>query len=260
MVYMSKKIKIHNLTLKMEAQYPYGYYGAIVKGKKGMGKSTYCIHCMAQLYFRLSRLPDDRRYKKLEYNIGLEEAYHVALDHTFFDFRDIVRTLRDARGGLRDVTKMVPGVIWDDAGVYGSSYLWWDDKAKAGAIKKYNDIIRTRLTGWLINTPMKSGLLTGLRETDDPTINIVDWSGSPKTDEHGWDMTINKHRRLATATIKRENHHYGKRIFTDDFRCRLKYKSVKERYITMKEDAFDDTENNIIDAFEMENDAQPAPS
>jgi len=103
---MTKKLKILNLALKMEENYPYGYFGAIIKGKKGTGKSTYCIHGLAQLFLLLSMLPDEKRYRKLEYKIGLEEAYHIALDHTFFDFKEIVKTLRKAKGGLKDVTKM----------------------------------------------------------------------------------------------------------------------------------------------------------
>lgn len=259
---MQKKLRIHNLTLKIEEHYPYGYYGAKVKGNKGMGKSTYCIHCLAQLFLLISRLPENKRYmqwshteqkhKQINYKIGLEEAYHLALDHTFFDFRDIVRTLYRAKGALQDPRLMVPGIIWDDAGVYGGSQVWWEDKKKYSAIKKYSDILRTRLTGWLVNTPVSKGLLTSLRHTDDPTITIVDNSGSPKTDERGRDVTINKYRSKATAKIDIEGNKWGKRIFTDDFRRRIKYKSVYERYVQMKDDAFEETENDIIDVFEIE--------
>jgi hypothetical protein len=256
---MSKNLKLHNLTLKMEENYPFSFYGAVVKGKKGLGKSTYCIHCLAQLFLLVSRvpdkkrymqwIPDDKEYRQIKYKIGLEEAYHLALDHTFFDFRDIVRTLYRAKGALKDVRLMVPGIIWDDAGVYGGSQVWWEDKAKYGAIKKYSDILRTRLTGWLVNTPVEKGLLTSLRKTDDPIIDIVDNSGAPRKTEDGCDVTINKYRSLATAKIEITGSRWGRTIFTDDFRRRLPYSSVHERYVEMKEEAFGNTEDDIIDTY-----------
>ena len=242
---MKKKIKILNLSTKMIDAHPYGCFSALVKGRKGVGKSTYCIHGSAQVYYILSKLPDSKRYIKLEQDISFEEAYHVALDHLKFKLSDIVDILRESKGALKDSTKMCPCVIWDDAGVYASSSLFkesWQNDAK---IKKYNNIVRTRCTGWLINTPMVEGLTKTLRETDDPIIKIVYHNGKKNIDEEDRDKTINKYLRLATAMIKRDRSHWGDTVFKDDFRCRLQYKSVHDRYMDMKEEAFDDVEKQM---------------
>ena len=242
---MKKKIKILKLSKNIVDAHPYGYYGALIKGKKGSGKSTYCVHTAAQVYYLLSKLPDDKRYINLEQNISYEEAYHVALDHTKFKLNDIISLLRELKGAYRDTTKMCPCLIWDDAGVYAGSGLYHEDKEQENKVRKYNNIIRTRCTGWLINTPVVSGLTKSLRDTDDPIISITDNSGSRNIDEQNRDRTINKYRRLAVGTIKKERSRWGKTIIRDDFRCRFRYKSVTDRYIDMKESAFEDTEEKI---------------
>jgi len=242
---MSRKVRIHKLAKNILDAHPYGYYGALLKGKKGTGKSTYCIHVAAQVYYLLSRLPDEERYIHLEKNISYEEAYHIALDHTKFKLNDIIKTLRSLRGALRDTRKMCPCVIWDDAGVYAGSGLYHEDRSQESKVRKYNNIIRTRCTGWLINTPVVSGLTTALRKTDDVVITITDNSGEKNIDEQGRDKTINKYRRLATGVIKKERSRWGKTVIRDDFRCRLPYKSVHSRYIDMKEEAFEETEDTI---------------
>ena len=59
---MKKKIKILNLATKMIDAHPYDCFSALIKGPKGVGKSTYCIHGSAQVYYLLSKLPDNKRY------------------------------------------------------------------------------------------------------------------------------------------------------------------------------------------------------
>lgn len=242
---MRKKISIHNLTYKITDAHPYGYCGSLIKGVKGAGKSTYCEHVSAQVYYLLSKLPDDKRYIKLEQNITLEEAYHVALDHTKFKLKDIMELLFRLKGALRNPIKMCPVIIWDDAGIYAGSSLYWEDKKQEGLVRKYNNVIRTRCTGWLINTPMVEGLTKSLRHSDDPVITITDHSGRKNIDNQDRDKTINKYRRYATAVKKKQRSRWDKTIFVDDFRCRFPFKSVHNRYIDMKEDAFEDTEEGL---------------
>ena len=242
---MKKNIKLLNLAEKMLDAHPYGCFSALVKGRKGSGKSTYCIHGSAQVYYILSKQPDNKRYIKLEQNISYEEAYHIALDHLKFKLDDIVEVLKESKGGLRDPTKMCPCIIWDDAGVHASSSLFKESWKNDAMIKKYNNVVRTRCTGWLINTPMIEGLTKTLRETDDPIIKITGKNGKKNIDDEGRDQTINKYRRFATAMIKRERSHWGDKVFVDDFRCRFPFKSVHNRYIDIKEEAFDDVEDNF---------------
>ena len=159
-IYGDEKIQTFVLTQEILKEHPNGYYSALIWGKKGRGKTSYCIHTMKQIFMELSLLPDDIRYEKLEYNISIEQAYLLALEHIAFDPLEIIEKCKHGRGGLKDPTKMIPIITWDDAGVGGSSYLVWTDIEVASALKGYNDILRRRVTGFLINAPLTKNLLS----------------------------------------------------------------------------------------------------
>lgn len=231
-IYADEKTSVFILTDEILKEHPNGYYGSLIYGKKGRGKTAYCIHTIKQLFLRLSLLPDEVRYEPLEYKISVNQAYQYALDHIVFDPLELIEKAKKGRGGLVNPKKMIPALIWDDAGVGGSSYLIWTDTEIATALKGYNDILRRRVSGFLINTTHTKGLLSFIRneaELGVPTIKI--------TKDYGW-------QRVATARVKREGMTRKKTIFVDEFSCYLP-KWVYAKYVEKTEAAFDKQEEML---------------
>lgn len=231
-IYATENIPIFNLTKETLKEHPNGYYSALIWGKKGRGKTSYCIHTMKQLFLQLSLLPDDIRYEKLEYKITVDQAYELALEHIAFDPIEIIEKCRKGRGGLIDSRKMIPVITWDDAGVGGSSYLVWTDIEIANAMKGYNDILRRRCTGFFINAPHTKGLLSFIRNEEDLGVPVIKC-----TKDRGW-------QRMATARIKKEGSLRKHRIFIDEFSCYIP-KKIYRKYIEMTEAAFDKQEDLV---------------
>lgn len=231
-IYADKNIETFNLTNEIINEHPNGYYSSLIWGKKGRGKTSYCIHTMKQIFLQLSLLPDDLRYEKLEYKIDVDQAFELALEHIAFDPLEIIEKCRAGRGGLLNPVKMIPVMTWDDAGVGGSSYLVWTDMEIANAMKGYNDILRRRVTGFLINAPHTKGLLSFIRNEEDLGVPIIKC-----TKNYKW-------QREATARIKKEGKIKKQTIFVDAFSCYVPKKWYK-KYIDMTENAFDKQEDLI---------------
>ena len=139
--------------------HPNGFVGAIVEGRRGVGKSSYCIKVMKEVY-------------KEYHGCNDKEAYRYALKHTMFDIDQIIPLLQDARKN----DEMIPVLTWDDAGVHGSSMHWFFEMSKVSVLKGLLDTVRSATTGLLLNCPDRGGLLKMLRNYDDyiVTINVRD--------------------------------------------------------------------------------------
>ena len=139
--------------------HPNGFVGATVEGRRGVGKSSYCIKIMKEVY-------------KEYYGCSESKAYEHALKHVMFNIDDIIPVLKNARKN----NEMIPVLCWDDAGVHGSSMQWFIDMHKINILKAMFDTVRSATTGLLLNCPDRGGLLKMLRSYDDyvVTISIVD--------------------------------------------------------------------------------------
>ena len=232
-----KTIEIFELTKNILKEHPNGYYSAMIYGKKGRGKTSYCIHCMKQIFMELSKQPDDVRYEKLEQNITIDQAYDMALDHMVFDINSLILKCKSARGALKEPRKMIPVVTFDDAGVGLSNYLFFTNMELANAIKGYNDILRRRVTGFLINTPNTNTLLSFIRNEEQIGIPMI-----KVTREHDW-------QSRATAREKIEGQRHKRTIFIDDFSCYIP-KRTYNKYVEKADTAFDAQEELIERLFE----------
>ena len=76
------------LAHKIIQAHPNGFVGAIVEGKRGVGKSSYCIKVMKEVYQTLYHCSDD-------------EAYDYALYYTVFKLEDMIALIQKAREHLR---------------------------------------------------------------------------------------------------------------------------------------------------------------
>ena len=148
------------LAKRVVREHPNGFVGAIVEGRRGVGKSSYCIKVMKEVYQTM-------------YDLSDKEAYQMALDHILFDLDDVIPFLKKASMGK----KPVPIVTWDDAGVHGSNLRWFTNMHQVEMLKGLTDTIRTGVTGFIINCPDREGLLRALRNYNDLIVSIVKAGG-----------------------------------------------------------------------------------
>jgi len=144
------------LTSRVLREMPNGFCGCIVEGRRGIGKSAYCLKVMKEVYQSLYKITDD-------------EAYAMSLKYTLYEIEDIVRVLKEAR----IKKEKIPVITWDDAGVHGSSLQWFINMSQVHELKAITDTIRTAVTGFIINCTDKGGLLAHLRNYDDYIVEII---------------------------------------------------------------------------------------
>lgn len=111
--------------------------GAIVFGGQRSGKSSYGLQVMYDIY----------------------QDWDIVLDHVLFRLEDVVGYLAK----LITEDKVDEVVMWDDAGVYGSSQLYFTKKQLAQYLQALFDTIGSNLKGVILTTPSPENLLKALR-------------------------------------------------------------------------------------------------
>lgn len=132
-----------------------GFFSAVIEGKRGIGKSSYALHVLHNIYSSL----------------GYDDvvAWDMTLDRTLFTIPEIVTFLRNASNtGRREVA-----FIWDDAGVYGSNLRWFTHVKEVHLLQSLMDTIRSSVNGVLMTAPSQFSLLKFLRRYDNHLIQIV---------------------------------------------------------------------------------------
>ena len=126
-----------------------GFVGAIVYGKQGYGKSSYALKVAYQIY----------------------GDWDTVFESMVFKLEDLVSALRDSivTGKRRQL------LIWDDAGVHGNKYRWFDygGQELAKELQALMDVIRTGLAGLIFTTPQPNELLKVFRGYDFYYVKIV---------------------------------------------------------------------------------------
>jgi len=196
--------------------HPHGFVGAIVEGKRGVGKSSYCIKVMKDAYQTFYGLDD-------------VEAYEYALDHLLFDLNEVIPFLKKAAYS----DEMVLVVTWDDAGVHGSSFRWFTNMRQVEILKAMTDTIRTGVTGFILNCPNRMGLLKVLREYDDYIIDIVKENGSRANGSMGYERMARGYNLFRLPSGTRRVY----KSFEDHYSCYLP-EWVYEKYMKKRNTYF----------------------
>ena len=182
-----------------------GFNSIIIYGKQGAGKSIYAIKVVYDMLRRLGLVPKEGTSR---------EVYKRYL---VFSARQFMGKLRSARG------ERLPALIWDDAGVHGSSYLFFTDIFLAKALGDLFRVARTRVANILFTTPSPRDLLKPFRSYDTIIVYVHEiddvWSRA-----HIYQL-----RLLPSGDV---------RIFKkamEDFRRRLRtyndYLTLRDRYV-----------------------------
>jgi hypothetical protein len=201
-------IPTSKLAGKILREHPNGFCGCIVEGQRAIGKTAYCLRVAKQVY------------QALEPELTEEKAYMKALDFCLFDIDDVLRVLKQTRKNR----VVIPCIIWDDAGAFASSLLWFINLEAVTQLKSVMDTIRTAVTGFIINCPDRGSLLRNLRNYDDYIVEIVkDQGGHGKNDiskETGQPYKNYQRTARGYTSFKLPS---GKRIihknFEDSFSC-----------------------------------------
>ncbi len=141
-----------------------GFQAFILIGGKGHGKSTYSLKTVAFYFMLYEGLP-------------CGEAYLEALDRLAFTASELVEKLE----------RYNDFIIWDDAGVHGSTYLWFDNAGQEylRALADWYDVARTDLSVLIMSTPTKKKLPPIIRTDPEALLVRVRKSGVRQIDAIG---------------------------------------------------------------------------
>ncbi len=149
---LKKHIEMFILTQKiLKAYRENGLVIAEVFGKQGVGKTTYALKVLREVYKEL----------------GYEDPWGEALSHTFFDIKDALPILKESV----DNNKRIPAILFDDAGTWLIKYSWYQQDMKS-FIKLFN-LIRTLTAGLIFTTPHPDDILKNIRDKTWYKIKVV---------------------------------------------------------------------------------------
>ncbi len=124
-----------------------GFVAMEIFGPQGIGKTTYALKTLHQVYEQIYtqyKIPGD--------------SWEKALEMTFFDVEDFIPYLIEARVKR----KVIPAVLFDDAGIWLEKYAWRQDDIR-GFVKLYK-MIRTFVSGIIFTTPSPEDIVKNVRE------------------------------------------------------------------------------------------------
>ena len=135
--------------------HPYGFKSFMIVGGRGIGKSTYALIVLYEVFLSLG-------YSKVD-------SWNNALDSCKFHISDVIQFLREST--LSD--NPYPVLLWDDLGVHASGTKYFLNMKQVDMLKATLDTIRTAISGLIMTCPNPHGLLSVLRHYDDYQIAIT---------------------------------------------------------------------------------------
>jgi hypothetical protein len=114
------------------------FEGYLIYAKQRMGKSSYSLQVLADLF---------------------DGDWDQAMSSMVFKLNDLINILEKAQ---REHNKL-KSLIWDDAGVFGSKYLYQSDRAMVMHLQSLFDVIGVSTASLILTTPNPLGLLRVIR-------------------------------------------------------------------------------------------------
>jgi len=196
------------LTNMIYGAYPNRYVGCCITGRLGIGKSSYALKVMYELF------------KRLGYNDT--DAWEKTLSCCLFEIKDVVKFLVESSNA--DEHEYV--MLWDDLRIHCGGTKYFTNMRQVEKLTGVLDSVRTSISGLLMTTPSTSGLLGVLRSYDDYIVKI-------RHTHEGGD------NRMAIGYLW-DPLPSGKRLihkrFIDAYSCYLP-KKIYDRYMIKRKDA-----------------------
>ena len=108
-------------------------------------------------------------------------------------------------------------IIWDDAGLWGSTYMWFDEEKRSylEALVDWYDVIRSDINILIMTTPSKKKLPPRIREDPDAIIISIMKSGYYQTKNR----IVKKSIAFAARNIESlwDDKHLRKAMFKDHY-------------------------------------------
>jgi hypothetical protein len=149
----NKNISSRTIKNILSARKHEGLYNCIVTGKRGIGKSSYCMQVLYNIF------------RALGYDI--DTSWEMSLDRIIFKVKDVVDFLE------KSVDQKDKDIfIWDDAGVYAGGVRWLTDQREMVLIESICDTFRDCVYGVLFTVPDQRTLSRRIRSYDDFLVKI----------------------------------------------------------------------------------------
>lgn len=203
-----KKIKddVH-FVLSHYIKYNPEMIAAIVYGKQRLGKTIYAMQVAYDIY----------------------RDWDVVQDNMYFKINDVLLAIRNA---VKE-NRIVPIMIWDDAGVYGSKYLYFNNKRVAMLLQGLFDVVGTAVKCFLMTTPNAGNLLKSIRDYEFYRIKIAK---ANDRDERAATGYANILLPSGTINIRKE--------FIDTYRTKIP-DDVYARYVKIRKSYLGDVLDNL---------------
>lgn len=172
------------------------FTGAIVFGKQRVGKSTYGLLTLKQIY----------------------GSWDKALDHVYFGTKEVLDLLEKSVKKEEEIKCF----LWDDAGIHASKHLFFSDRKRAQMLQGLFDVLGLYVGGIILTTPTPMNLLKSLREYEFFRVKIT-----RKNEYWGRNGLGYQNVLLPSGT------QFIKKVFQDGFSCRLP-DDVYEQYETRR--------------------------
>jgi hypothetical protein len=149
--------KKFNYVVSRKIYYAYqsnSFFSAIIEGRRGIGKSSYSLTIMHDLFMYL----------------GYEDdvAWDMAIERMLYNISDIVDFIDQSNGDKKEAV-----FTWDDAGVFGGNMRYFSHMKEVNLLSSLMDTIRSSVGGVLLTCPSQFGLLKFLRRYDNYLINVI---------------------------------------------------------------------------------------
>jgi len=149
------------LTKKMLQAYPNGFCGATITGPRGIGKSSFALNVVWELFRQIVNPDTDLFYTETE-------AWNITLEHCKFTMNNVIDFIEE---NINSENK-AHCLLWDDVGVHASTMEWWTNRVALKRLKSVTDTIRTGVCSLILTTPSESDLTKFLRNYDDFIVQI----------------------------------------------------------------------------------------
>jgi hypothetical protein len=198
------------------------FTGAIIYAKQRLGKSSYALQVMFDI-FRPECAND-------------AEAWNRVLEHTFFKIEDILDFLTEAL----EKRRKIPVILWDDTGVHGNKLVYFSNKNYAQYLQNLFDVVGTATRGILLTTPNPGNLLKSLRDYEFMRIKIT------KANSNGLRVAKGYGQNLMPSGMSRVY-----RSFEDTYKVQLP-DEVFSRYQPMRESFYIEALSTLHDAIKSQ--------
>lgn len=195
-----------------------GFVSAVIFGRQGSGKTTYAFKVARDVFWKLNNLENK------------DDAWQYVRESYFFELPDALTKIQDAI----DNDYRIPLIIFDDAGIWLSKYVWYEDYMKT--FYKLYALIRTRVSAVVFTTPSPEDLAFYLREKGWYQIRVT---------------MVNRKKMIARATLYSKD--FG-RNSKGEIVTQVKRKALDEYKAQLPNDIYDEymrrrreTERKLLD-------------